>query len=441
MSCPTTCRARSQANRNCVAAQRHGNTRALANNKLAFFTPLCNLQSYNRNNAWFASRRMRRGLLPLGIIALLLTTPVVAQNRVQGSPPIPRATYAAATESGLVLGKWTYRSYFNTAALVTDADSALAQIFGQGVFTFETPSSTAVTGTFDMGGGLVLDVKGTIRPAAPGSPLARRVRGQRASEHRYRRLAIRLPRLPGAPVAEWRGPGSGIGRECHPRQATRRLARRLRGVLHRGQATLISAREFALGCRQGGSSQEISMSDQRRKSLEWRQRGGKQNAPPRFRCGICAGGYGLDGRREGMGHEGLGAGWAGDSVTLRAAGAPGQATLFASAGGPVRVRKSVFDLDAGDITRLKGAYAELRKLTQQKPERFARLASPGRGALLVLQRSTRQPERDGGAWRMVVPGVASGILVLPRENSRRADRRPHICAPVLGLGLVYRRSE
>jgi polyphenol oxidase len=46
---------------------------------------------------------------------------------------------------------------------------------------------------------------------------------------------------------------------------------------------------------------------------------------------------------------------------------PGQATLFASAGGPVRVRKSVFDLDAGEIARLKGAYAELRKLTQQGP--------------------------------------------------------------------------
>jgi hypothetical protein len=59
----------------------------------------------------------------------------------------------------------------NTAVLVTDAESALAQIFGQGVFTFETPSSTTLMGTFDMGGGFVLDVKGTFRPAAQGSPL------------------------------------------------------------------------------------------------------------------------------------------------------------------------------------------------------------------------------------------------------------------------------
>jgi polyphenol oxidase len=44
---------------------------------------------------------------------------------------------------------------------------------------------------------------------------------------------------------------------------------------------------------------------------------------------------------------------------------PGQATLFAPSAGPVRVRKSVFELDAGEIARLKSAYAELRKLSQQ----------------------------------------------------------------------------
>jgi polyphenol oxidase len=44
---------------------------------------------------------------------------------------------------------------------------------------------------------------------------------------------------------------------------------------------------------------------------------------------------------------------------------PGPGTLFAPADGPLRVRKSVFDLNAGEIARLKNAYAELRKLTQQ----------------------------------------------------------------------------
>src|SRR3954468_6522747 len=50
-------------------------------------------------------------------------------------------------------GQWTYRSYLNSADLVTDADSALAMIFGQGIFTFETPSSTTLKGTFDMAAG------------------------------------------------------------------------------------------------------------------------------------------------------------------------------------------------------------------------------------------------------------------------------------------------
>ncbi|MGC2781847.1 MAG: tyrosinase family protein, partial [Bradyrhizobium sp.] len=44
---------------------------------------------------------------------------------------------------------------------------------------------------------------------------------------------------------------------------------------------------------------------------------------------------------------------------------PGQASSFSPPGGPVRVRKSVFDLSAAEITRLKDAYRELRKLTEQ----------------------------------------------------------------------------
>ena len=168
---------------------------------------------------------MRRGLLPLGIIALLLTTPVVAQNRVQGSPPIPRATYAAATESGLVLGKWTYRSYFNTAALVTDADSALPPNLRPRRVHVRNAIEHRRDGNVRHGRRL-----GARRERDDPASCARiaacaRVRGQRASEHRYRRLAIRLQRLPGAPVAERCEPGSGIGRECHPRQATQRLAR------------------------------------------------------------------------------------------------------------------------------------------------------------------------------------------------------------------------
>jgi hypothetical protein len=72
----------------------------------------------------------------------------------------------------MLAGKWTYRSYLNTTGLVgNDPSKALALIFGEGVYTLETPSSTAVKGTLDLGGGFALDLKGTVRPAAKASPL------------------------------------------------------------------------------------------------------------------------------------------------------------------------------------------------------------------------------------------------------------------------------
>jgi hypothetical protein len=61
-----------------------------------------------------------------------------------------------------VAGTWAYRSYLNTAQ---------QPVFGAGLFTLETPSATTLKGTFDMGGGLVLDVTGTIRPASQDAPL------------------------------------------------------------------------------------------------------------------------------------------------------------------------------------------------------------------------------------------------------------------------------
>jgi hypothetical protein len=67
-------------------------------------------------------------------------------------------------------GKWTYRSYINSTDLVSDGDGALALIFGQGVFTFVTPSSTTVQGTLDMGSGLVLDLQGTVEAGGGNAP-------------------------------------------------------------------------------------------------------------------------------------------------------------------------------------------------------------------------------------------------------------------------------
>ena len=76
-----------------------------------------------------------------------------------------------------VAGRWTYRSYLNSAELVTDADSALAMIFGQGAFTFETPLSATLKGTFDMGGGLVLDPEGSVRQGDKTCPLTVEING------------------------------------------------------------------------------------------------------------------------------------------------------------------------------------------------------------------------------------------------------------------------
>jgi len=59
-------------------------------------------------------------------------------------------------------GTWAYKSYRNTAQ---------QQVFGAGIFTFTTPTSSTLNGTLDMGGGLVLDLDGTITPASQDCPL------------------------------------------------------------------------------------------------------------------------------------------------------------------------------------------------------------------------------------------------------------------------------
>jgi hypothetical protein len=89
-------------------------------------------------------------------------------------------------------GKWTYRSYRNRADVIVGADpdsaiqaldpiygkgnaatassalKSLDLVFGEGVMAFDQPSGNNVTGTFDMGGGYVLDLKGTMQTTAAG---------------------------------------------------------------------------------------------------------------------------------------------------------------------------------------------------------------------------------------------------------------------------------
>lgn len=66
-------------------------------------------------------------------------------------------------------GTWAYRSYRNTKD---------QPVFGAGIFTFTTPTSTKLYGTLDMGSGLVLDLDGAITPESKGGPLAVHIIGK-----------------------------------------------------------------------------------------------------------------------------------------------------------------------------------------------------------------------------------------------------------------------
>jgi hypothetical protein len=88
-------------------------------------------------------------------------------------------------------GKWTYRSYLNRADIIVNSDpdpaaealspifgqgistaasavKALNLVFGEGIMTFDPPTGNSLTGNFDMGGGYVLDLKGTMQTLPSG---------------------------------------------------------------------------------------------------------------------------------------------------------------------------------------------------------------------------------------------------------------------------------
>jgi hypothetical protein len=98
---------------------------------------------------------MLKRLLAVGFLSTIMTLPLLAQTR-------------GPADASILAGKWTYRSYLNTAALVDrDKDKALAIIFGEGTYAFDPPTATALTGTLDLGNGRVLDLKGRITQTAP----------------------------------------------------------------------------------------------------------------------------------------------------------------------------------------------------------------------------------------------------------------------------------
>jgi hypothetical protein len=112
-----------------------------------------------------------------------------AQGRLQAVQAQASSVANAGWDTSLA-GKWLYRSYLNRAdvvvwddpepavknlaglfgdgATVNNAAKALGLIFGEGVMTFDPPAGNNVTGNFDMGGGLVLDLKGTMQTSSSG---------------------------------------------------------------------------------------------------------------------------------------------------------------------------------------------------------------------------------------------------------------------------------
>jgi len=125
------------------------------------------------------------------MIACLLVPPGVALAQLKSPPTrVPEAAPDAASWDTSLAGKWTYRSYLNRADVIVwdgpepavknladlfgkdstanNAAKALGLIFGEGIMTFNPPSGNGVTGNLDMGGGYVLDLKGTMQTTSAG---------------------------------------------------------------------------------------------------------------------------------------------------------------------------------------------------------------------------------------------------------------------------------
>lgn len=136
------------------------------------------------------TKALTRRLLELSVACLLAFPNVALAQSKSPSALAPAAAAAAAWDPSLP-GKWTYRSYVNRAEVMVwdaptsqavldiaglfgqgstapNAAKALSLVFGEGVMAFDPPKGNSVTGTLDMGGGLVLDLKGTMQTSAAG---------------------------------------------------------------------------------------------------------------------------------------------------------------------------------------------------------------------------------------------------------------------------------
>jgi hypothetical protein len=75
-------------------------------------------------------------------------------------------------------GEWTYRSFFNEPKPVNgDAEAAVALIFGEGALTVTQADPSGFKGALSFGGKAVMDLVGSFKPGAAGSPAVIAARG------------------------------------------------------------------------------------------------------------------------------------------------------------------------------------------------------------------------------------------------------------------------
>jgi hypothetical protein len=97
-----------------------------------------------------------------------LLSSAMAQNCTTMELTVTTTATTVPVDATVLQGKWTYRSYLNTTGLVGgDKDKALALIFGEGIYAIDQLSGATLTGTLDMGGGYVLDLRRTVTQTAP----------------------------------------------------------------------------------------------------------------------------------------------------------------------------------------------------------------------------------------------------------------------------------
>jgi hypothetical protein len=131
-------------------------------------------------------------LIIASMLLLLPLTGAVAQAPHQKALQLRSDATPRAAWDNSPAGQWTYRSYLNDPSVMVNADpdpaaqalspiygsdnvanavaalKALNLIFGEGIITFDPPAGNALTGNLDMGGGLVLDLKGTMQTTPSG---------------------------------------------------------------------------------------------------------------------------------------------------------------------------------------------------------------------------------------------------------------------------------